>query len=164
MKVLSEGRTMRGRFIILILMFISLCACSLQVGDSQSNEQTASQQTKMHFPTVEKVETYFEDNGAEFVKLDVPNCICYALYYTDMNAIQFATVRQENNDEYSISNYSVKSTFTSDGASELPLKGVYPTENNTINFCFTRKSLSDPELSEYTLVQFSGAVLYYQMV
>ena len=146
MKVLSEGRTMRGRFIILILMFISLCACSLQVGDSQSNEQTASQQTKMHFPTVEKVETYFEDNGAEFVKLDVPNCI-----------------RQENNDEYSISNYSVKSTFTSDGASELPLKGVYPTENNTINFCFTRKSLSDPELSEYTLVQFSGAVLYYQM-
>lgn len=163
MKVLSGGRTMRGRFIILILMFISLCACGSKVDDSQFNEQTAPQQTEMHFPTVEKVETYFEDNGAEFVKLDVPNCICYALYYADMNAVQFATVRQENDDEYSISNFSVKSTFTSDGASELPLKGAYPTENNTINFCFTKKSLSDPELSEYTLVQFSGAVLYYQI-
>lgn len=58
---------MRGRFIILILMFISLCACGSKVDDSQFNEQPVSQQTEMHFSTVQKVEEYFEDNSAEFV-------------------------------------------------------------------------------------------------
>ena len=85
---------MRGRFIILILMFVSLCACGSKVDDSQFNEQPVSQQTEMRFSTVQKVEEYFEDNSAEFVKLDIPNCICYALYYSRLRILAVSPLRQ----------------------------------------------------------------------
>lgn len=149
----------------LVILATLLCACSAKLHENPNVAQANdTNQAGKKFDSLQELENYVtEDCECELVQLDIPDYICFALYHPDIQAIQFMTVCCDDS-QYTIVNLSVKSSFTLDDVEgEVPLVGQYQVGIYNMDFCFSNQSVTNMDMSAYSMEKFSSACLYYRI-
>lgn len=150
---------MNKKILFIVALIILITIMSQTIINNGNNSD-------LSFDTIKELEKFISNNSEIMIKkIEVEKYILYVLYHIEVNGISFTTV--EKNEKYEIVDTSQKMGLTRKESKEIAVKGTYENELIHFEFMFTKKSVGipdDKDLSEYTLLNFDDAQLYYRIV